>query len=196
MLALAVLAVCSPHAAGQEQTPVGEESPLEEKARPPEEKIRPVEGKLNPAEWQFQQTLSGAVLVGQFTTLGGAGGAKLSDERYTIRKVFKVEGKPNTWRFFVRIQYDQLDLTLPLLLEVFWAADTPVITLTNLTIPALGTVSARVLIFGDRYAGTWQHGQRGGHLFGRVWRDPDAPAPAPAPAPANAPVADTAAPPE
>ena len=71
----------------------------------------------------------------------------------------------------MRIQYGELDVTLPLDLQVFWAADTPVITLTNFTIPALGTFSARVLVHGSGYAGTWQHGEQGGHLFGRVLRD-------------------------
>ena len=33
---------------------------------------------------------------------------------------------------------------------------------------ALGTFTARVLIYDNRYAGTWQHGKAGGHLFGRI----------------------------
>jgi hypothetical protein len=129
---------------------------------------KPAEAKLSAAERKFQQTMSGAVLVGHFTTAGAEPADKLNEERYEIRKVAKVAGKQNTWRFFVRIRYDELDVTLPLDLEVFWAADTPVITLTNFTIPALGTFSARVLVYGQRYAGTWQHGDKGGHLFGRV----------------------------
>ncbi|MDH3717131.1 MAG: hypothetical protein OES79_03325 [Planctomycetota bacterium] len=132
---------------------------------------KPAEAKLSAAERKFQQTMSGAVLVGHFTTMGAEPADKLNEERYAIRKVSKLADKQNTWRFFVRIQYGELDVTLPLDLEVFWAADTPVITLTNFTIPALGTFSARVLVYGQRYAGTWQHGDKGGHLFGRVVKD-------------------------
>lgn len=53
-------------------------------------------------------------------------------------------------------------------LEIKWAGDTPVITLTDLAIPGLGTFTARVVIYDNKYAGTWQHGQVGGSLFGRI----------------------------
>jgi hypothetical protein len=45
------------------------------------------------------------------------------------------------------------------------------ILLSDMTIPALGTFSARVFFYGDRYSGTWQHGSVGGHLFGRIERE-------------------------
>ncbi|MCA9175246.1 MAG: hypothetical protein KDB14_12245, partial [Planctomycetales bacterium] len=47
-----------------------------------------------------------------------------------------------------------------------WSGDTPVITLTDFTIPTLGTFSCRVLIYNGKYAGTWTHGAVGGHMFG------------------------------
>ena len=64
------------------------------------------------------------------------------------------------------------DVTVPIPLEIKWAGDTPVITLTDLAIPSLGTFTARVVIYDGRYAGTWQHGQVGGHLFGRIEKAP------------------------
>ena len=72
------------------------------------------------------------------------------------------------WLFKARIRYGDHDVTVPLPLEVKWAGQTPVITLNNVPIPGLGTFDARVLIDGNRYAGTWQHGEVGGLLFGRV----------------------------
>ena len=42
------------------------------------------------------------------------------------------------------------------------------ISLTDLAVPTLGTFTARVIFHGDRYAGTWQHGNVGGHMFGRI----------------------------
>ncbi len=42
------------------------------------------------------------------------------------------------------------------------------VSLTDLTIPGLGTFTARVLFYEDRYAGTWQHGKVGGHMFGKI----------------------------
>ena len=35
-------------------------------------------------------------------------------------------------------------------------------------VPTLGTFTARVLFYGDRYVGTWQHGKVGGHMFGKI----------------------------
>ena len=39
-------------------------------------------------------------------------------------------------------------------------------SLLNVVIPGLGTFSCRVLIYNDKYAGTWTHGAAGGHMFG------------------------------
>ena len=64
--------------------------------------------------------------------------------------------------------YDKYDVPVPLRLEVKWAGDTPIITLTNFTIPVLGTFTSRVVIYNNKYAGTWTHGKAGGHLFGRI----------------------------
>jgi hypothetical protein len=75
---------------------------------------------------------------------------------------------PNDWRFNARIQYGRVDTTLPLVLRVEWAGDTPVLTMTDVTIPNMGTFTVRILFYRDRYAGTWQHGQVGGHMFGRI----------------------------
>ena len=117
-------------------------------------------------EEHFRQSLSGATLVGHFTV----GDQKnLREEKYTITKVSKIPG--GLWLFQVRIQYGKRDVTLPLPLNVEWAGDTPVITLTDLSIPNLGTYTARVLIYRDQYAGTWSGGDVGGQMFGRLVRD-------------------------
>ena len=123
---------------------------------------------LNPLEKQFQQSLSGAALVGHFTSGPVSAEEPLTAEEYTISRVVKLPGKDDQWRFFVRIKYGEFDVQLPINLAVKWAGDTPVITLTDLTVPPLGTFSARVLIYRNQYAGTWHHGRRGGQLFGRV----------------------------
>lgn len=49
-----------------------------------------------------------------------------------------------------------------------WLGDTPMITMTEVPLPPLGTFTARVFFYGDRYAGTWQHDAVGGHMFGRI----------------------------
>ena len=114
---------------------------------------------------KFEQTLSGAKLVGQFTILGKD--TDFPKEEYTITSVRKMP-RGDYWLFQARIQYMDKDVTLPLPLEVKWAGDTPIITLTDLAIPILGTFSSRVIIYKNKYAGTWTHGKAGGHLFGVV----------------------------
>ncbi|HEX4144356.1 MAG TPA: hypothetical protein VHY91_12680 [Pirellulales bacterium] len=115
-------------------------------------------------EQKFAQALSGATLAGHYTVDGRSGAP--SEDRYSISKVTKLEGE--VWKFDVRIVYGQHDVTLPLPLTVKWAGDTPVITLTDLAIPGLGTYTARVLIYRGQYAGTWSAGDHGGELWGRV----------------------------
>ena len=119
---------------------------------------------------QFTELLHGVKLVGNFTVLGRDQGP-LAKEEYTIHSVKKLE-QGDLWRFNTRIKYGSLDLPIALNLDVQWAGDTPVITLTNVTIPPLGTFSSRVLIYNQKYAGTWTHGEVGGHLFGQLVRVP------------------------
>jgi hypothetical protein len=135
----------------------------------PEAKPAP---KLSQAELEqeFEKSMSGCVLIGRFTVVGREDQAP-KEERYTITKVKKQDD--GEWIFLTRIQYGKNDTQLPLKLKVEWADDTPVITLTDLTIPGMGTFTSRVLIYRGWYAGTWQHGKVGGHLFGRIEKLPE-----------------------
>lgn len=116
-------------------------------------------------EKEFQARLSGAVLVGSFT-VDGKNAKPPREERYEIKKVTKQ--KEDIWLFHARIQYGDKDVTVPVPLYVKWAGDTPVLTLTDLAIPNMGTFTARVLIYRDHYAGYWQHGDVKGTMFGRI----------------------------
>ena len=119
-------------------------------------------------EKKFEQTLSGATLVGHFTLTGKEDAASRKKERYTISSVKKI--KDDLWLFTARVTYGTRDVTVPIPLHVKWAGDTPIITLTDLKIPLLGTYTARVIIYRDKYAGTWSAGDHGGHLFGTIER--------------------------
>ena len=110
--------------------------------------------------------LTNVKLVGRFTITGKEDQSP-KEEEYTISSALKLpEG--DVWLIKSRIKYGNKDVTVPIPLEIKWAGDTPIITLTNLEIPGLGTFSSRVVIYEGRYAGTWQHGNVGGHLFGRL----------------------------
>ncbi len=133
-------------------------------------------------EKKFAETMSGATMIGNFNAgslkpaetpdadIGNAEKLKtpkpLKEDRYTLGKVAKL--KDDYWLFETRIQYGQHDVTLPITIQVKWAGDTPIITLTDLTVPGLGTFTARVLVYRDQYAGMWVHGDHGGQMFGRI----------------------------
>ncbi|MBI2825435.1 MAG: hypothetical protein HYX69_12180 [Planctomycetia bacterium] len=158
-----IVACLSFVAAAWDASPVGAQAG-QETAQPAAPK------KLDRAslERQFEETLSGATLIGTFTVTGqnADNGKKLNEEKYTINEVKKI--KDDLWQFKARIQYGGHDLTVPLALEVKWAGDTPVITLTDMPVPGFGTFTARVLIYRGEYAGTWSGGDHGGQLFGRI----------------------------
>lgn len=114
---------------------------------------------------KFTEQMTAVKLVGRFTVIGRDGPA--AKDEYTIHKVEKLpEG--DKWLIHARIQYGQHDLTVPIPLDVKWAGSTAVITLDDLTIPALGTFSSRVVIDDGKYAGTWRHDKVSGHMFGVI----------------------------
>ncbi|MFN9719991.1 MAG: hypothetical protein ACK58L_14935 [Planctomycetota bacterium] len=117
----------------------------------------------------FSKSMENCVLVGSFTVDGERDDKPLKEERYEIESVTHVN--ENLWNFNVRIKYGKLDTKLPVQVPMEWAGDTPMVTLTNASLPGLGEgFSARVLFYENRYAGTWQHGPVGGHMFGRIER--------------------------
>jgi hypothetical protein len=110
--------------------------------------------------------LTGVKLVGSFTVTGKESMTP-KEEEYTITSAMKLD-EPDLWLLKARIKYGKTDATVPIPLQIKWAGDTPVITLTDLAVPGLGTFTSRVLFYGDQYAGTWSHGEVGGHLYGKV----------------------------
>ena len=61
-----------------------------------------------------------------------------------------------------------IDGSIPIVVPMRWNGDTPMIMMTETSLPRLGTFTVRVFFYGDRYDGTWQHGAVGGHMFGRI----------------------------
>ncbi len=120
---------------------------------------------LNALEQEFAERMANSVLVGRFV-IAGSEDSVPRPERYEIEGVTKVG--EDQWRFTARIQYGDTNITLPIVVTMLWAGDTPMVSLTDLTVPTLGTFTARVIFYRDRYAGTWQHDEVGGHLFGVI----------------------------
>ena len=116
-------------------------------------------------EKQFSEKMANSALVGKFTVDGKEDdGAKA--ERYEIESVTKATG--DYWTFLARIKYGDKDTKIPITVKMLWAGDTPMISMTDFTIPGMGTFTSRVIFYEDRYVGTWQHGKVGGHMFGKI----------------------------
>ena len=131
-------------------------------------------------EEKLHTLLQGARLVGQFSVVGMGTTPPPQPEQYAVSRLERdAEGR---WVFNVSMSYASQQHTMPVPVTIEWAGDTPMITLTEQTIPGLGTFSARVLLYDGLYAGTWKHGQFGGHMWGRIESGGSIPAPVATPA--------------
>jgi hypothetical protein len=173
LLAAAILGIFQLSAVVQAQ----EESPV---IRPKLEKIdekalindvdvkKTAQGSVLDARSQkFQKLMSGAKLTGLFT-IEGKPLKDQNEETYEIRKVEKSKAEGDEWIITARVKYGKNDYEMPFPIQVKWAGDTPVLTLEKLAVPGMGVFSARVVLHGTKYAGTWQHDEVGGHLFGKI----------------------------
>jgi hypothetical protein len=114
----------------------------------------------------FRRLVTNVKLSGHFT-IDGAGDGVPKQEEYVITSATKL-GAGDAWLLTARITYGDVDVAVPVPVQVKWAGDTPVITLDDVGLPGLGTFSARVVLHDGRYAGTWSHDRVGGHLFGTI----------------------------
>jgi hypothetical protein len=115
---------------------------------------------------KFQEMMNGVTLVGRSTRLNDE--KVIGEEKYVIEKVSKLAGE--TWLFQARMQYGGRDIPVPVPVVIKWAGDTPVLTVTDLKIPGMGTYTARVLFYRGQYAGTWSAPDHGGQMFGKIVR--------------------------
>lgn len=113
---------------------------------------------------ELERTLTGAKMTGQFTVTGGEEKPPIK-EGYMITSAQKL---PEGDLWMIKATFGKADKPYLIPLEIKWAGDTPIISLTKMNIPGVGTFSSRVVIYEGRYAGTWQHDTVGGHLFGTI----------------------------
>lgn len=150
-LLLATLLTC-----GQEPAAPGAKRPLPDQAT---------------LDKQFTEMLTGATLTGSFT-VDDAPQEPPRTDRYRIDKVTKL--KNDYWLFESSVEYDGKQVPIRIPLEVKWAGDTAVITLTDVFFPGLGTFTARVVVYRDQYAGIWRGENHGGHMYGTIEREAEA----------------------
>jgi hypothetical protein len=120
---------------------------------------------LSEAERQFTDRMRDAALVGSFTVTGPDGGPPRED-RYDISSVEKVG--TDQWRFNASMRCCGINGAVPVVVPMRWVGDTPMIMMTDMSLPGIGTFTVRLFFYGDRYVGIWQHGEVGGHMSGRI----------------------------
>lgn len=119
-------------------------------------------------EKQLAEKLTHSRLIGFYQTIGQEGPPK--EDEYTLGEVEKKEG--DTWVFNASLQFGSKVINVPLEVPILWAGDTPVISVTDFNVPGMGTYTARVMFYGEHYAGTWKSAKHGGYLWGRIQKLP------------------------
>lgn len=120
---------------------------------------------LSDAERQFTERMQGVSLIGSFT-VDGRGDGKAREDRYDIESVTKIGD--DLWRFNAGMSCCGINGTIPIVVPMRFVGDTPVIMMTDTSLPGIGTFTVRLFFYGDRYAGSWQHGKVGGLMSGRI----------------------------
>ena len=121
---------------------------------------------LTDRERAFAEQMQNVALEGHFT-IEGQERRDGNPELYEISTVTKLDG--GRWRFNVHMTFGSVDTTLPVVVPIVWAGDTPMVRITDFAIPGLGDeYGARVIFYDDRYAGTWDAGQYGGLMYGTI----------------------------
>jgi hypothetical protein len=129
-------------------------------------KPKPSQAEL---EATFKETLTQAVFSGRWCAIKDGKLSPEKEDKYTIVSVNKLGG--DAWIVRTRIQYGNKDFVAPIPIQVKWAGDTPVITLDDVGIPGSQSYSARVLVYGKTYAGTWSGSNIAGLLSGVILKD-------------------------
>ena len=121
---------------------------------------------LTDLERTFAERMQNVALEGHFT-IEGRQRRDGNPELYEISRVTKLDD--GRWRFDVHLTYGSVDATLPVVVPIVWAGDTPMVSITDFAIPGLGDeFGACVIFYDDRYAGTWDHGQYGDMMYGTI----------------------------
>lgn len=120
-------------------------------------------------EKQLAERLTHCRLIGFYQVTGEEGAPK--QDEYSLEEVHKTDG--DKWLFSASLQFGSKVINLPLEVPVLWAGDTPIVSVTDFSVPGMGTYTARVLFYGEHYAGTWSSAKHGGYLWGRIQKLPE-----------------------
>jgi hypothetical protein len=121
---------------------------------------------MTDAERLFVERMRDVNLVGTFTIFGRESRTPTPD-RYEIYGVEKIGD--DLWRFNAKMDCCGVNgATLPIAVPMRFVGDTPMIMMTDTSLPGIGTFTVRLFFYEDHYTGTWQHGPVGGLMSGTI----------------------------
>ena len=125
---------------------------------------------MNELEIAFQKRLTECIFAGEWNLVQDGKMGPWKKDKYTIQSATKTG--EDKWVIVSRVQFGSVDVNLPITVNVFWAGDTPVISVTDLDFPGGNTYTARVLVYKDTYAGNWFGKGYGGQMTGVIFDQP------------------------
>ncbi len=124
-------------------------------------------GAQGDREARFAELIEGKRLEGKFNVIGPDGMTDAQVDTYMVSELSRGDG--DSWVFHYNMGHNQNAQMEPIPVDVLWAGDTPVLTMTDQEIPGLpGRFTARVMLYDGMYSGTWQHGPIKGLMWGRL----------------------------
>ncbi len=129
-------------------------------------KAEPKPWAANPED-RFKELFTKCYLSGRWAPLkDGKLGEEKGGDKYNIVSVTK--GKGEGWIIHAKMKYRGQEFVLPIPVTVKFAGDTTLLIVDDLTFAYGGIYSARLLIHGRTYSGSWSDGRSGGMLYGVI----------------------------
>jgi hypothetical protein len=125
-------------------------------------------------EAKFKEAMTAITMSGRWCPIKDGVLGEEKEDNYTIVSVEK--GNGDAWTINAKMKYGNREVVAPIPVQVKWAGDTAVIVVDKLSIPGSNgyggvTYSARVLVYENVYAGSWNGGNRAGLLKGLIKKD-------------------------
>ena len=117
-------------------------------------------------EAKLTAALADATLRGRWAPIKDGQLGPEKEDAYQIVSAKKVEG--DKWVVNARLKYGGQTMDVPVPAVVKWAGDTAVLLFDNVNFGGPRSYSARLMITGNTYLGSWSGGDHGGVLYGLI----------------------------
>jgi hypothetical protein len=123
-------------------------------------------------EERFRLLFTRSYLSGRWASLkDGVLGEERTGDKYQIVGVTKGDG--DKWTVNAKLKYREQEFVMPIPVRMKFDGDTAILMVDDLMIPGGGTYTARLLIYGRTYSGTWKGQRGGGLLYGTITNETD-----------------------